>query len=232
MIFRQLFDAASSTFTYLLADPDTGEAVLLDPVLEQVERDTTLLEQLGLELVATLETHVHADHITAAAVLRERLGSQVIVPRAAGVTGADVEVGEGDTVAFGRFVLEVRPTPGHTVGGTTYVLAEQGMAFTGDTLFVRGCGRTDFQGGDAATLYRSVHAQIFTLPDATLLYPGHDYKGHTVTTVGEEKVWNPRLGGGRSEAGFVAIMEGLDLSDPAKMDVAVPANLVAGASAG
>ena len=228
MLFRQLFDRTSCTYTYLLADPDSHEAVLIDPVVELVDRDVQLLEELGLTLVATVETHVHADHVTGAAALRERLGSQVVVPVGAGVQGADRPVGAGDVIGFGRFELEVRPTPGHTEACTSYVLQDPPMAFTGDALFVRGCGRTDFQGGDARTLYASVHGQLLSLPDHAKLYPGHDYKGRTVTTVSEEKQHNPRLGGGNSVADFVAIMDGLNLADPKLMHVAVPANLRAG----
>jgi len=228
MLFRQLFDRTSCTYTYLLADPDSGEAILIDPVDTHVERDLQLLDELGLRLVATVETHVHADHITAACRLRDRVGSQVIVPAAAGVEGADRAVGAGDSIPFGRYALEVRPTPGHTEACTTYATAEPAMLFTGDTLFVRGCGRTDFQGGDAATLYDSVHTHIFSMPDHTPIYPGHDYQGRTMTTVGEEKAHNPRLGGGRTKAQFVSIMDTLDLADPKLMHVAVPANMLAG----
>jgi glyoxylase-like metal-dependent hydrolase (beta-lactamase superfamily II) len=228
MLFRQLFDRTSCTYTYLLADPDSGEAVLIDPVRELVDRDAELLEQLGLRLVATLETHVHADHVTGASALRERLGSQVIVPANAGVRGADRGVGAGDTVAFGPYALHVRPTPGHTESCTSYVLLDPPMAFTGDALFIRGCGRTDFQGGDPSTLYRSVHTQILSLPPDARIYPGHDYKGRTVSTVAEERAHNPRLGGGRTIDDFVEIMAALNLAHPALMHVAVPANLRAG----
>lgn len=232
MIFRQLFDRVSCTYTYLLADKATGEAILIDPVDTLVDRDAQLLEELGLTLIASVETHVHADHITGASLLRDKLGSKVIVPRSGGVSGADREVGAGDLIVFGDHQIEVRPTPGHTETCTSYVCHEAGMVFTGDTLFVRGCGRTDFQGGDARQLYTSVHEQILSLPDSTLIYPGHDYKGRTVTTVAEEKVWNPRLGGGKTADEFVAIMEGLNLADPKLMHVAVPANLEAGAPRG
>lgn len=225
-MLRQLFDRDTCTYTYLLAD--AGQAVIIDPVLEQAERDLELIEQLGVQLVAVLETHVHADHITAAATLRERTGCQVVFGRDAGVTGADVVVGDGDHVRFGSRYLIARETPGHTAGCITYVVDDLSLAFTGDTLFVRGCGRTDFQEGDARALYRSVHDKIFALPDACFLYPGHDYRGRTVTTVGEERRFNPRLGHGRSEDEFVAIMNALDLAPPARIGVAVPANLSAG----
>lgn len=228
MLFRQLFDRDTSTYTYLLADDDTREAVIIDPVLEQHDRDTQLLDELELTLRHVLETHVHADHITGAARLRERYGCAIVVSQSGGCDAADSLVAHGDRIAFGRHHLEVRATPGHTSGCVTYVLDNRARAFTGDALLIRGCGRTDFQQGDAPTLYRSVHERIFTLPDATLLYPGHDYKGRTVTTVGEEKRHNPRLGGGRTVEELVAIMEGLKLPYPERMEQAVPANLRCG----
>ncbi len=224
MIFRQLFDRESSTYTYLLGDEATGEAVLIDPVLELVDRDVRLLAELGLSLKYTLDTHVHADHVTASGTLRERLGSRAVLSARGGAACASVPVAHGDVLEFGDVALEVRETPGHTDTCVSYYLPEQDMVFTGDTLLVRGCGRTDFQAGDAETLYDSVHEQLFTLPDHTAVYPGHDYRGRTVTTVGEEKTHNPRLGGGRSRAEFVEIMASLDLSLPKKIDVAVPAN--------
>lgn len=229
MLFRQLFDRTSCTYTYLLADEDTREAVIIDAVDTCVERDIALIEELGLTLVACVDTHVHADHITAACRLRQRLGCKVVMPAVAAAEGADVEVGEGDRIPFGRHHLEVRPTPGHTEACTTYVSDSPRRVFSGDTLFVRGCGRTDFQGGSASTLYDSVHNQILSLPDETPIYPGHDYNGRTMTTVGEEKRFNPRLGGGRSKADFIAIMAGLNLAHPKLIDVAVPANLKVGA---
>jgi sulfur dioxygenase len=227
MILRQLFDAASCTYTYLLGDPSTREAVLIDPVVEQVERDAQLVQELGLELRYVLETHVHADHVTAAAALRARFGAASVLGRAAGGE-ADVVVDDGEAVRFGNVQLEARFTPGHTTGCVTWVVADKSRAFTGDTLLIRGCGRTDFQGGSAVRMYQSVHDRIFSLPDGTLLYPAHDYKGRTVTTVLEEREWNPRLGGGKTEAEFVAIMASLQLATPRLMDVAVPANLRGG----
>jgi len=228
MLFRQLFDLESSTYTYLLADEDSREAVLIDPVIEQVERDLTVIRELGLRLTHVLDTHVHADHVTGAGTIRERTGAKAVLSERAGVGCADVYVKEGDRIRFGRYELEVRETPGHTNGCLTYVMSNHAMAFTGDALLVRGSGRTDFQQGDAHTLYHSVHEQIFTLPDACLLYPAHDYKGRTVTTVAEEKQHNPRLGGGKTEPEFVAIMAGLNLAYPKKIDVALPANLQCG----
>lgn len=227
MLFRQLFDPDTSTYTYLLADRDTKEAVLIDPVREQADRDAALIEELGLTLLYTLETHVHADHVTGGGLLRQRLGSRTVVSRHGGAECADVQVDDGDVIRFGRHALEVRATPGHTDGCVTYVTSDHKMAFTGDALLIRGSGRTDFQQGDARKLYQSVHEQIFSLPDDTLLYPGHDYKGRTVSTVGEEKALNVRFAG-KSEEDFVAIMRALDLPKPRYIDEAVPANLRCG----
>jgi len=224
MIFRQLYDRETCTYTYLLADKQSREAVLIDPVLEQVERDTTLLKEFGLTLVASVETHVHADHITGGGQLRELTGAKFAVSALGEVEGAEIQLRDGDTIAFGRHQLEVRSTPGHTAACTSFYLPEAGMIFTGDALFIRSCGRTDFQEGDSHTLYRSVHEQIFSLPDDTFIYPGHDYKGRTVSTVGEEKAFNHRLGGGRSVEDFATIMTELNLAHPKKIAVAVPAN--------
>lgn len=224
MIFRQLIDAESQTLTYLLGDPWSREAVIIDPVRENITRDLAFLEQLGLKLIYTLETHVHADHVTAGALLRQATGCKVVLSSATGVESADILVADGDAVRFGLQALEVRATPGHTSGCVSYVAANHPYAFTGDTLLIRGCGRTDFQQGDSRTLYRSVRDKLFSLPDETLVYPAHDYKGRTVSSIREEKNYNPRLGGGRTEDQFVAIMEALNLAYPRKMDLAVPAN--------
>lgn len=228
MLIRQLFDPETSTYTYLLADLAAKEAVLIDPVLEQVERDARLMRELELRLVATLETHVHADHVTGAAALREVLGSQVVLGARSGAAGADRLLEDGERVEFGRHWVEARLTPGHTDGCVTWVTDDRKAAFTGDALFIRGCGRTDFQQGDAQTLYRSVHEKVFSLDDDAVVYPGHDYKGCSSSTVAEEKRHNPRLGGGRTEAEFVAIMDALKLPKPKQIDVAVPANLRCG----
>ncbi|HKU47370.1 MAG TPA: MBL fold metallo-hydrolase [Burkholderiales bacterium] len=228
MIFRQLFDPQSSTYTYLLADPGSREALLIDPVFEQARRDAALIDELGLKLCWTLETHVHADHVTGAWLLREKLGSRIALSASAGAEGADKYLAPRERISFGKHYLEARPTPGHTNGCTTFVLDDHSMAFTGDTLFIRGCGRTDFQGGDARTLYRSVREQIFSLPDRCLIYPGHDYRGLTVTSVGEEKLYNPRLAESIGEGDFVGYMSHLGLAHPKQMDVAVPANLKCG----
>ncbi len=228
LIFRQLFDPASSTYTYLLADGATRKAILIDPVFEQARRDTALLAELELELVATCETHVHADHVTAAWLLREQVGSIICVAASAGTDGADRLLEADDVVAFGSRHVSVRATPGHTAGCLTYVLDDESRAFTGDALLIRGCGRTDFQQGNARELFRSVHMQIFTLPAECLLYPAHDYRGLTVTSVAEERRFNPRLGGEIGERDFVGYMDNLNLPHPKQLDIAVPANLTCG----
>ncbi|WP_018991088.1 MBL fold metallo-hydrolase [Aromatoleum toluclasticum] len=228
LIFRQLFDAPSSTYTYLLGDGLSGDALLIDPVFEQVRRDAALLHELHLNLRWTLETHVHADHVTGAWLLRQRTGSRIALSCHSGAQGADRLLEHGDRVAFGGRHLVVRATPGHTSGCLTYVLDDQSMAFTGDCLLIRGCGRTDFQQGDAGAMYRSVHEQIFSLPGRCLLYPAHDYRGLTVTSVDEERKWNPRIGGDSSMDDFAGYMKHLGLPHPKKIDVAVPANLNCG----
>ena len=225
-IFRQLFDATSSTYTYLLADE--GQALLIDPVFEQAARDQALLRELGLRLRATLETHVHADHVTGAWLHRQRSGSQILLAQAAGAQGADRLLRHGDTVAFGRRRLHCRATPGHTAGCMSYVLDDESMAFTGDALLIRGCGRTDFQQGSAATLFASVHQQLLSLPAHCLLYPGHDYRGLTASSVAEERSYNPRLGGDASVDDFAGYMNHLGLPHPKLIDIAVPANLRCG----
>ena len=231
MLFRQLFDPETSTYTYLLADETTREAILIDPVLDQIERDVGLLRDLDLQLRHALDTHVHADHVSALGSLRDRLGARTVISERAGVGCADLLVKHGDAIRFGACGVEVRETPGHTSGCLSYVTLDRAMVFTGDALLIRGCGRTDFQGGDPAELYRSVHDQIFTLPPSTLIYPGHDYKGRTASSVDEERRCNPRLGGGKTCAEFVAIMRELSLAYPRYMNVALPRNLHCGISA-
>jgi len=228
LIFRQLFDPPSSTYTYLLGDSDSREAVLIDTVFEQARRDAALLGELDLRLRCTLETHIHADHVTGAWILKQQFGSRIAVAEGSGAQGADRYLRQGDKVEFGARHLEVRATPGHTGGCMTYVLEDESMAFTGDCLLIRGSGRTDFQQGDAHALYRSVHSQILTLPPDCLLYPAHDYRGLTVTSVAEERRFNPRLGGDIGEAHFAGYMENLHLPHPKQIDVAVPANLKVG----
>mgnify|MGYP002629326404 CR=1 FL=1 len=231
MIFRQLFDPQSSTYSYLLGDERSSAAVLIDPVFELARRDRALIAELGLKLLFTLETHVHADHVTGASLLKQHLGSRIALSAVSGAQGADLALVHGARVEFGGRYLEARETPGHTNGCLTYVLDDESMAFTGDALLIRGCGRTDFQQGSARTLYRSVHSQIFTLPLACLLYPAHDYRGLTVTSVDEERRFNPRLGSGIGEADFNGYMNNLGLPHPKQIDVAVPANLQCGSIA-
>ena len=228
IIFRKLFDPVSSTYSYLLGDPATAEALLIDPVLAHARRDVALLRELGLQLVATLDTHVHADHVTGAWRLKQACGSQIALAEASGAAHADRLLRHGDRVAFGARWLAVRATPGHTGGCLSFVLDDQTMAFTGDALLIRGCGRTDFQQGSAAHLFHSVREQILTLPPACLLYPAHDYRGLTVTSVAEELRYNPRLGGAVDEADFTGYMDNLGLPHPKLMDIAVPANLLCG----
>ncbi len=233
MIFRQLFDQDTWTYTYLLADAESREAVIIDSVREKVERDAQVIRELGLTLKVALETHVHADHVTGSGQLRELFGARTLVSDVSGAECADIKAREGDRVAFGHHEVEVLSTPGHTDGCLTFVVrdGDKTMAFSGDALLVRGCGRTDFQQGSAATLYRSVRDKIFALPDDTLIYPGHDYRGHTVTTVDEERNHNPRLKREITEEAFVQIMDNLNLPNPRLMDVAVPANLSCGRTA-
>ncbi|HWH46621.1 MAG TPA: MBL fold metallo-hydrolase [Burkholderiales bacterium] len=228
MIFRQLFDPQSSTYTYLLGDTRSREAVLIDTVFEQARRDAALVAELELRLRWTLETHVHADHVTGASILKRQFGSAIALAQNSGATGADRYLAQGDTIEFGMRHLQVRATPGHTNGCLTYVLDDESMAFTGDCLLIRGSGRTDFQHGDPHALYRSVHTQILTLPQNCLLYPAHDYRGLTVTSVAEERRFNPRLGGEIGEADFAGYMDNLGLPHPKQIDVAVPANLNCG----
>lgn len=227
MIFRQLFEPESSTFTYLLGCPESGAAVLIDPVLESAERDLGELRTLGLSLAWTVETHIHADHITAAARLRQLSGCKIAFPAGDEIVGADAYLSELRELELGTVTLRPLHTPGHTDNHHCYLV--DGLLFTGDALLIDGCGRTDFQGGCAATLYRSVHGKIFSLPDDTLVYPAHDYRGRRVSSVGRERAGNSRLGGGKSEAEFVAIMAALDLPYPKRIDVAVPANRRCGA---
>jgi len=227
MLFRQLFDRDSSTYTYLLADERSGEALLIDPVLEQVDRDLQLVSDLGLRLALVLDTHVHADHVTGAGALRARTGAATI----SGVGGpgcADRLVRAGEVLRVGGVELEVIATPGHTDDSISYRAADR--VFTGDALLIRAAGRTDFQNGDAGQLYDSISARLFTLPDATLVYPAHDYRGLTVSTIGEEKRFNARIAGKTREE-FVTVMSSLRLPAPHRIHEAVPANRACGMAA-
>jgi glyoxylase-like metal-dependent hydrolase (beta-lactamase superfamily II) len=230
MLFRQLFEPQSGAYTYLLGCRHAGEAALIDPVLETVERDLEALSELGLSLTCTIETHIHADHVTGAARLRALTGCKCALPARSGAACVDLAIEEGVEIAIGALRLQPLYTPGHTDDHFCYLLEEEGGArlFTGDALLIDGCGRTDFQNGDAATLYRSVHDKLFALADDTLVYPGHDYQQRRVSSIGQEKARNPRLGGGKTLDEFVAIMAALDLPRPRKMDVAVHANRACG----
>ncbi|CAB3729793.1 Hydroxyacylglutathione hydrolase [Paraburkholderia graminis C4D1M] len=231
LIFRQLIDPQSSTYTYLLADSTTREAILIDPVFEQVRRDTALIQELGLRLLYTIDTHVHADHVTGAWMLKRRTGSAIAISAASGAEGADRYLNHGDRCEFGTHWLEVRATPGHTNGCISLALDDGTMMFTGDCLLIRGTGRTDFQKGDARAMFRAIHGEIFSQPESCLLYPAHDYRGLTVTSVGEERRFNPRLGGELCEDDFVGYVTNLRLPHPKQIDIAVPANLKCGVAA-
>lgn len=222
MLFRQLFDQESSTYTYLIADTQTKEAIFVDPVLEQVERDLKLLYELGLNLCYCLETHIHADHITGTDKLRAATECLGIVPENAQANCADRYIKHGEVLQLAGIAIKAIATPGHTDSHNAY-LVNGDRVLTGDALFIRGCGRTDFQSGDAGTLYDSVTARLFTLPDDTLIYPAHDYRGQTVSTIWEEKRWNPRFVG-RTRQEFIEFMGNLNLPDPKKIMEAVPAN--------
>jgi glyoxylase-like metal-dependent hydrolase (beta-lactamase superfamily II)/rhodanese-related sulfurtransferase len=221
----QLFDPASGTYTYLLFDEASREALIIDPVDEQIERDLAELRTYGLKLVWTVETHAHADHITSAGQLAEYAGAMTAAPEGAGISTAAVQLKDGDTLPFGGEAIRALLTPGHTAGSMCYLWRDH--VFTGDTLLINGCGRTDFQSGSAEALYRSITQVLFALPDATTVWPGHDYQGRTHTTIGAEKSGNARVAG-KTLAEFVAIMDALHLPRPARIDEAVPANLSSG----
>ncbi len=225
ILFHQFFDQTSSTLTYLLADPLSGDAVIIDSVKEHLGAYLTFLQEQELQLAWVLETHVHADHVTGAAGLREMNGTRSAVSAVGGVLCVDCQLIDGDTIVFGSEVIRVIPTPGHTPGCVTYHWRDR--LFTGDSLMIAGCGRTDFQGGDAGQLYDSITKRLFSLPDETLVYPGHDYKGARVSCIGQEKDSNPRLAG-RSRQEFIELMSRLDLAPPKLIGEALPANLRCG----
>jgi sulfur dioxygenase len=221
----QLFDPASSTYTYVLVDPASKAAAIIDPVDAQLERDMALLAEQGLSLVWTLETHAHADHITSAGLLAEHAGAKTAVPAGCGISGAAVQLQHGDFLSFGGETLQALHTPGHTAGSMSFVWRNH--VFTGDTLLINGCGRTDFQSGSAEALYHSLTQILFALPDETLVWPGHDYRGQSHSSIGTEKAQNPRIAHKTLEE-FVATMDALNLPRPLRMDEAVPANLHSG----
>lgn len=226
MIFRQLIEPLSSTYTYLLGCEETGQALLIDPVLPAWERDLSLVRDLGLKLAYTVETHIHADHITSAQRLKREAGSRIGVGIVDRLACADVALEEGRPLLMGSVTLDPLKTPGHTAGHLAFLAGPK--VFTGDALLIDGCGRTDFQGGDARVLYDSVHKKLFSLPDDQLVYPGHDYHGRRVSTVAQERSRNPRLGAGRTLEEFVAIMAELSLPYPKFIDYAVPGNSACG----
>ena len=222
MIFRQLFEPISSTYTYLLGCEATGKAVLIDPVMNAVERDLQVVQGLGLRLAYTVDTHIHADHVTSALEMKKRVDSRIAAPAFDRLPCADVGIEEGRPLSVGSITLHGLHTPGHTDGHFAYVVGDR--VFTGDALLIDGCGRTDFQNGNADTLYRSVTEKLFALPGETLVYPAHDYSGRRVSSIEQEKSRNPRLGGGRGLEEFRSIMAGLNLPYPKFIDYAVPGN--------
>ena len=226
MIFRQLFEPLSSTYTYLVGCEATGQALLIDPVVNSIDRDLAELQRLGLTLAFTLDTHILADHITGALHLKERTGCRIAAPAIDRLPCTDFGVVEGEPLQLGSLTLQPLHTPGHTDGHFAYVLGER--VFTGDALLIDGCGRTDFQNGSAAELYRSVTGKLFALPDEQLVYPGHDYQGRRVSSIGQEKARNPRLGQGRTLAAFEQLMAELKLPYPKFIDHAVPGNRLCG----
>lgn len=228
LVVRQLSDRDTWTYTYLLIDSATRQGVLIDPVHEQLERDLGLIRELGIELLYVLESHVHADHVTSAGQIRQQTGAQIVYGVGAGMQAIDVAAVDGAELRFGEYKIRVIATPGHTDGCVSYYV--DGMIFTGDALLIRGCGRTDFQQGNADTLYNSITQKLFTLPDSTIVYPAHDYNGYSSSTIGEERQWNPRLGNNRSRDEFVATMNNLNLDLPKKINEAVPANRECGIS--
>ena len=226
MIFRQLFEPTSSTYTYLIACEETGSCALIDTVVDTTERDLKVIKELGLTLNYTIDTHIHADHLTAATKLKALTKSKIIYPGLCELPCMDVAAKEGTDIKIGNLVLHPLFTPGHTDHHHAYLIdnGTQQMVFTGDALLIEACGRTDFQSGDAETLYKSIHEKLFSLPDETLVYPGHDYSGKTISSIRQEKQRNPRLGNNRSLQEFVEIMNNLDLPYPKKIDFAVPGN--------
>jgi sulfur dioxygenase len=225
MIFRQLFDATSGTYTYLIASRRGGEALIIDPVLEKVDRYLQLVRELDLRLVKAIDTHLHADHITGLGALRDRTQCVTVMGEQTKADVVSIRVAEGDTVDVEGIALEALYTPGHTDDSYSYLM--QDRVFTGDTLLIRGTGRTDFQNGDPRAQYDSIFNKLLKLPSETLLYPAHDYKGDTVSTIGEERACNPRLQV-KSVDEYVDLMNNLKLANPKMMDVAVPANMHVG----
>lgn len=230
MIFRQLFEKTSSTYTYLLACEETRQCALIDTVVDTTDRDLSVLQELGLTLNYTIDTHIHADHLTAATKLKALTKSKIIYPEVCNLPCMDIGAKEGEEIRIGNISLHPLFTPGHTDHHFAYLFdnGTQKMIFTGDALLIEACGRTDFQSGNAATLYDSIHNKLFSLPNETLVYPGHDYSGRTISSIQQEKQRNPRLGDNKPKDEFVNIMDNLDLPYPKKIDFAVPGNEVCG----
>ena len=230
MIFKQLFEPVSSTYTYLLSCPETGETALIDPVLETFERDQQVLQEMGLKLTYTVETHVHADHMTSARKFKKHNDSTIVYPQIDDLRCSDITVREGQPLRIGNIELHPLFTPGHTDHHHSYLInnGTHKLLFTGDALLIEECGRTDFQSGDSATLYKSIHNKFFSLPDETLVYPAHDYSGRFVSSIAQEKKRNPRLCNGKTLEEFVQMMDGQNASKPEKIDFAVPANMQCG----
>ncbi|QXB46733.1 MBL fold metallo-hydrolase [Acinetobacter seifertii] len=226
MFFKQFFEQESSTYTYMLGCEETREAVLIDPVASDIEIYAKELEKHQFTLIYTLDTHVHADHITAANLLRERFHCKSVLHRNSHVSCGDILITDGCTLKLGKLSIEAFYTPGHTNACTSYLVGN--MVFTGDALLIDGCGRTDFQQGNAGTLYDSIHNQLFSLPDETIVYPGHDYKGRLSSTIGNERLNNSRLGQNRSREDFIKLMNNLNLPYPKQIDKALPANQACG----
>lgn len=230
MIFRQLFEPLSSTYTYLIGCETTRKAILIDPVMESAERDLEEIRSLGLKLVLTLETHIHADHLTGALKLKSLVGSRIAAPKLDGLSCVDVGIEEGQAVHVGELAFQPLFTPGHTAHHHAYFIERAGdkRIFTGDALLIDGCGRTDFQGGDCIALFHSVRDKLFSLSDDTLVYPAHDYQGRFVSSIAQEQARNPRLGLDKSQEDFCSIMSELKLPFPTKMQFAVPGNQLCG----
>ena len=223
---KQLFDRESCTYTYLLIDTETGEGAIIDPVLELYERDMQIINELGIELLYTIETHAHADHITASGKIRQSVGAKLAYGENSGIPAIDLPLADNACIQLGHYSIRAISTPGHTNGCTSYFC--DGNLFSGDTLLIRGCGRTDFQNGDPGELFDSITNKLFVLSDDTIVFPAHDYNGRTSSTIGEEKMWNPRLGGNRSKQEFIDLMNNLNLDMPKRINEAVPANMEVG----
>lgn len=226
IIFRQLFDAESSTYTYIIGDITTRQAIIIDPVRDQIDRDIRLLGELWLTLVSILDTHIHADHITGSGLLRERTGAKIAMGIWARIAQPDILLADGELFAIGTIQIQSIATPWHTDGCTSFLITN--MLFTGDTLLIRKTGRTDFQWGSAERLYYSIKNKIFTLPDSTILYPGHDYTGQMMSTVDEEKKYNTRIRSNTTLEEFIETMQAVKLDYPRYIDIALTANIQLG----